>query len=152
MRSVAEHEAGRDVGVRASHRLATERALAAMRERPSDSLSLREMTDIAYLSPYHFARVFRRVTNIPPGTFMATLRLERAKQSLLTIGLDVGEIYFEVGHNSVITFTTRFTRLVRWCVARSRARRLPGEVQAAFSRADETWIFARLFPGTIRRN
>jgi transcriptional regulator GlxA family with amidase domain len=137
MRSVAEHEAGRDSGVCASHRLATERALAAMRERPDDSLSLREMADIAYLSPYHFARIFRRVTGIPPGAFMATLRLESAKQSLLTMDLDVGEICFEVGCNSVRTFTTRFTRLVRWCVARSRARRLPGEVQAAFSRANE---------------
>ena len=77
-----------------------------MRERPSDSLSLREVTDIAYLSPYHFAHVFRRVTDIPPGAFMATLRLERAKQSLLTMDLDVGEIYFEVGHNSLRTFTT----------------------------------------------
>lgn len=83
-----------------------------MRERVDDTLPLHAMAEIAHLSPYLFTRAFRQFTGIPPGEFLATLRLERAKQLLLTTDLSVAEICFEVGYNSLGTFTTRFTRLV----------------------------------------
>jgi AraC family transcriptional regulator len=83
-----------------------------MRDRAEGALSLRTMAEIAQLSPYHFARTFRRVTGIPPGEIQTTVRLERAKQLLLTTDLSVTGVCFEVGYESLGTFTTRFTQLV----------------------------------------
>ncbi|HEX5548326.1 MAG TPA: AraC family transcriptional regulator, partial [Ktedonobacterales bacterium] len=53
-----------------------ERVIQSMRIHLSEPLSLEEMAEIAYLSPFHFNRVFRSITDIPPGEFLASLRLE----------------------------------------------------------------------------
>ncbi|MGH3085779.1 MAG: helix-turn-helix transcriptional regulator [Rubrobacteraceae bacterium] len=110
------------------HSPVIERVIAEM--RGDGSLSLHDMAEIAHLSPYHFARVFRRVTDIPPGEFMTALRLERAKRLLLTTDLSATEVCFEVGYNSPGTFTTRFKELVG--LPPGRMRRLPEELYAAF--------------------
>ena len=112
------------------HRPAVERVVAAMRDDGADGpLSLRDMADVACLSPYHFSRVFKGVTGVPPGEFMGALRLERAKRLLLSTDLSVGEICFEVGYESLGTFTSRFTRLVG--VPPGRMRRLPEALGSA---------------------
>jgi AraC family transcriptional regulator len=95
-----------------ARRKAVERVILNMRERLDDSLSLREMGKIAYLSPFHFNRVFRQITGIPPSQFLYALRLEAAKRLLLTTHLSVTDVCYEVGYNSLGTFTTRFTQLV----------------------------------------
>lgn len=99
-------------GTDASHLEAVERVIAAMRERVDNTLPLYAMAEIAHLSPYHFARTFRQVTGIPPGEFLGNLRLQRAKELLLTTDLSASEVCFEVGYASLGTFTTRFTQLV----------------------------------------
>ena len=126
-----KHDDGSDV----SHRPAVERVIATMRARVDDALHLSTMAEIAHLSPYHFARTFRQVTGIPPGEFLSTVRLQRAKELLLTSDLGVGEICFEVGYNSVGTFTTRFTRLVG--LPPRRMRRLPAELGSGLERTRE---------------
>jgi len=160
-------------GVGASHRKTVERVIAAMREQGDGAFLLSDMADVAHLSPYHFARVFRRVTGIPPGEFQSAVRLERAKHLLLTTDLSVTEVCFEVGYNSLGTFTTRFTRLVG--VSPGRVRLLPEELYTFLDGSGQgdgplpppttvdsgvafrvhgsdltgTWIFAGLFPGAI---
>jgi AraC family transcriptional regulator len=95
-----------------AYTLTVERVIATMRAQLSDPLSLGEMADIACLSPFHFNRVFRTVTDIPPGEFLASLRLHAAKRLLLTTSLSVTDICFELGYTSLGTFTTRFKQLV----------------------------------------
>ena len=70
------------------------------------------MDEMDNLTPYHFARIFRNVTGIPPGEFLTAVRLERTKQLLLDTDLGVAEVCFEVGYESVGTFATRFKDLV----------------------------------------
>lgn len=83
-----------------------------MRERLDEPMSLEDMAKIAYISPFHFDRVFRQITGIPPLRFLYALRLQTAKQLLLTTDRSVTDVCFEVGYNSLGTFTTRFTQLV----------------------------------------
>ena len=172
MRGMIESEAERHPGTVVAHRSATERVIAAMREQVDGALSLHAMAEIAHLSPYHFARTFRQVTGIPPGEFLTAVRLQKAKQLLLTTDLGVAEICFEVGYSSLGTFTSRFTNLVG--VPPGRMRRLPEEIYPAFERVregelapptalqgrgvdfrisgpdlDRSLIFAGLFPGAI---
>lgn len=119
-----------------AHWQAVERVLAAMRERVDDSLPLTSMAEIAHLSPYHFIRVFRQAVGSPPGEFLTALRLERAKRLLLTTDLSVTDVCFEVGYNSLGTFTTRYTQLVG--LPPGRTRYLYDEVGFALERWRES--------------
>lgn len=101
-----------NVDTLASHRESVERVISTMSERLDVTLSLHDMADIAYTSPYHFCRVFRDTTGIPPAQFLYALRLKEAKRLLLTTEESVTDICFGVGYNSLGTFTRRFTELV----------------------------------------
>jgi AraC family transcriptional regulator len=94
------------------HTEAVQRAITVMHERLDEPLSLDTMAEAAILSRYHFSRVFHRVTGLPPGRFLAVLRLAEAKRLLLTTQLSVTDICFRVGYNSLGTFTMRFTQHV----------------------------------------
>jgi AraC-like DNA-binding protein len=83
-----------------------------MRERYAESLSLKEMSEIAISSPFHFNRVFRAVTGLPPARFLAAIRLHTAKHLLLTTRRSVTDICFGVGYSSLGTFTAHFSEYV----------------------------------------
>jgi AraC-like DNA-binding protein len=91
---------------------AIERAIQAMHTHLPEMLTLEDLASVAYLSPFHFHRVFRRLTGIPPGEFLAALRFQAARRLLVTTQLSVTDICFEVGYTSTGSFTSRFTHLV----------------------------------------
>ena len=95
-----------------AHREAVERVIRMMHDRLDEPLTLQEMSKIAYISPYHFNRIFRQITGIPPNQFFYALRLETAKRLLLTTKTNVTDVCFDVGYNSLGTFIRRFTALV----------------------------------------
>jgi AraC family transcriptional regulator len=95
-----------------SHRRAVERVIEAMSAHLDEGLSLESLAARAFFSPYHFHRMFRAVTGVPPGRFVTALRLEAAKRLLLTSDLSVTEICLTVGYQSLGTFTSQFSRLV----------------------------------------
>jgi len=70
------------------------------------------MSAIAISSPFLFNRVFRTVTGVPPLRFLAALRLQAAKELLLMTSHSVTAICFEVGFNSLGTFTAHFSQYV----------------------------------------
>ena len=135
-----KNDAGGRSGVGALQLAPVERVIAEMRERVSGPLSLGDMADIAHLSPYHFARTFRRMTGVPPGEFLSILRLEEAKRLLLTTDLGVSEVCFEVGYNSLGTFTTRFKQLVG--MSPGRLRRLPEKAAPVLDLLAEDNLFS----------
>ena len=103
---------GERPGTVVARQQAVERVVEVLRERFADPLSLDDMAHIAISSPFHFNRVFRQVTGLPPGRFLSALRLQAAKYLLLTTRRSVTDICFAVGYNSLGTFTTHFTSLV----------------------------------------
>lgn len=96
----------------ASHRRAVERVITTARERLCEPISLRDMSRVAYLSEFHFNRVFHQITGLPPNKFISAMRLDEAKRLLLNTNLSITDICFEVGYNSLSTFTRRFTQQV----------------------------------------
>ena len=96
----------------AAHRRAVERVITTARERLCEPLSLRDISRVAYISTFHFNRVFHQITGLPPAKFISAMRLDEAKRLLLTTQLSVTDICYEVGYNSLGTFTRRFTELV----------------------------------------
>jgi len=96
----------------ASRRKAVERVIKNVSQKLDESLTMDEMAHMAYMSPFHFNRVFHQITGLPPTQFLYAMRLEKAKRLLLTTKLNVSDICFSVGYNSLGTFTSRFTELV----------------------------------------
>src|SRR5262249_47727194 len=75
--------------------------------------SLDEMAAVARLSPYHFARQFKRATGLPPHQYVIARRVERARQ-LLQAGTDLSlaEVALRVAFSDQSQFTHHFKRLV----------------------------------------
>ena len=96
----------------ASHRRAVERVITSARERLCEPISLHDMSRVAYLSTFHFNRVFHQITGLPPAKFISAMRLDEAKRLLLNTNLSITDICFEVGYNSLSTFTRRFSQHV----------------------------------------
>lgn len=86
-----------------------------------DPLTLDDLAEMAGLSPYHFARVFRSVTGVPPVEYQTSLRFLRAKELLLTSPASVTDVCFEVGYGSLGTFSRRFKQIVGITPAEFRA-------------------------------
>lgn len=78
-----------------------------MRENFSRPLSVKEIAESVYLSPYHFSRRFRAEMGDAPYTYLLRLRISEAKRLLQTTSLSVGEVaeacgFTDDGHFSVV--------------------------------------------------
>jgi AraC family transcriptional regulator len=87
---------------------AVERAIKFMCEQYSEPLSLADVADSAILSRFHFCRTFRDATGVTPGRFLSAIRIYQAKRMLLNTRLNVTDIAFTVGYNSLGSFSNHF--------------------------------------------
>ena len=78
----------------------------------SRDLSLAEIAAAANLSPYHFARAFKRSTGLSPHQYVLHRRVERAKDLLKGTDLPVGVVALRVGFASPSHFSQQFKRIV----------------------------------------
>src|SRR5688572_1243423 len=93
-----------------------------MRDNLGEPLTVDDLARSAMFSKFHFTRIFQRVTGVSPGRFLSGLRLQRAKELLVSTSLSVADISVLVGYNSVGTFSSRFTRSVGMPPSRYRRR------------------------------
>jgi AraC family transcriptional regulator len=71
------------------------------------------MAAVARLSPYYFARQFKRATGLPPHQYVIARRVERAQQLLQIDGdLSLAEIAACAGFSDQSQFSHHFKRLV----------------------------------------
>lgn len=91
---------------------AVHRVIKSMKEGLDEPLTIDDMARTAMFSKFHFSRIFQRVTGLSPGKFLSAMRLQEAKQLLVSTSLNVIDISHRVGYNSVGTFSTRFTSSV----------------------------------------
>jgi AraC family transcriptional regulator len=77
----------------------------------ADRLPLATLAALARLSPYHFARAFRRSFGMPPHRYHIGRRIERAKGMLAKLSLSVTEIGQRLGFSQSSAFTKTFRRL-----------------------------------------
>ncbi|GAA5179049.1 hypothetical protein GCM10023322_07830 [Rugosimonospora acidiphila] len=98
------------------------RSIGVMRENLGHEHSLRTLAEVAWLSPFHFHRVFHKVTNFTPARFLAAWRMAEAKRLLAYTPDSVTDICMRIGYSSLGTFTSQFTRMVG--VSPGRFRRL----------------------------
>src|SRR5438093_3458614 len=74
-------------------------------------LTLAELAAVVYMSPYHFARLFKSSTGIPPHRFVVRQRIAQARAWLARPELSIAQISRLVGFRTPSHFTTVFRRL-----------------------------------------
>src|SRR5580693_7460548 len=99
---------------------AEERAIRFLYERYSESLSLADIANSAILSRFHFCRTFRDATGVTPGRFLSAIRIYQAKRMLLNTKMNVTDVAFAVGYNSLGSFSNHFTDSVGLAPGRFR--------------------------------
>ncbi|MEQ8190173.1 MAG: AraC family transcriptional regulator [Candidatus Eremiobacterota bacterium] len=73
-------------------------------------INLSQIASNAYLSTYHFLRLFKEVFGETPRQYLIRNRLERARKLLLHTELSVTDISLEIGFESISHFTRLFNR------------------------------------------
>ncbi len=84
------------------------RAIEFMHDNCVRELSLAEIAAAAYVSEFHFARLFKKITGATPHAYLAALRIERARKLLAETDLAITEVGARVGYNSQSHFTKIF--------------------------------------------
>jgi AraC-like DNA-binding protein len=74
-------------------------------------ISLDQMSSQACFSRYHFLRLFRQAFNKTPHQYLIERRIEKAKE-LLIANLRVTDVCFEVGFQSLGSFSSLFHKYV----------------------------------------
>jgi AraC family transcriptional regulator len=89
-----------------------QRALAYIDEHILERIAVEDLAQAVHLSPFHFARMFRRSTGKSPHAYITHVRLERAKELLTTTQMPMREISRVVGYRNQAHFTRVFHALV----------------------------------------
>jgi AraC family transcriptional regulator len=85
-----------------------ERAVEYLREHFSENISLNQLAQHCYVSPFHFSRLFKTVIGIPPHKYLLGIRMQHAKFLLSGSSKSVTEIAFESGFQSIEHFATGY--------------------------------------------
>jgi AraC family transcriptional regulator len=75
------------------------------------ALRLGELSRVVHMSPFHFARLFKRTAGVPPHRFVVRRRVERAIELLAGGEHPIAEIARLVGFATASHFTTVFRRI-----------------------------------------
>ena len=97
-----------DIGSLPSCRL--RRVTEYVEQNLDKDLTLAELAAVVYMSPFHFARLFKCSTGVPPHRFVVRQRLTRARACLATEGQSIAQISRMVGYRTPSHFTTVFRR------------------------------------------
>lgn len=84
------------------------RSVELMHTQLDQELTLKALAAASYLSPFHFARLFKKLTGSSPHNYLAGIRATRAQLLLAETDLSVTEIGARVGYLSGSHFTKAF--------------------------------------------
>jgi AraC-like DNA-binding protein len=98
------------------------RSRDAMDRAFAQRLDVPALARVAHVSPAHFSRQFRATFGETPHRYLQRRRVERAMELLRETQRPVTEICFDVGFNSVGTFSRTFRSIVGEPPSAYRAR------------------------------
>jgi AraC family transcriptional regulator len=96
-----------------SHRLdqvRLRRVLDYISARVADELTLAELAEVAGLSTFHFARMFKLAVGASPQRYVSRMRLEKAMAEIAGGRLSLAQIALNARFSSQASFTRAFSR------------------------------------------
>lgn len=87
------------------------RAIEYINENYMHDITLTEIADHVYLTPYHFSKVFKSSTGEKYIDFLNKTRIEKAKRLLSETEMKITDIYHKVGYSSKNHFYKMFKYL-----------------------------------------
>ena len=84
------------------------RSVELMHTQLDQDLTLKDLAAASYLSPFHFSRLFKKLTGASPHNYLAGIRAAKAQSLLAETELSVTEIGSRVGYLSGSHFTKAF--------------------------------------------
>src|SRR2546425_13131340 len=101
------------------------RVTAYIDENLRRELRLAELSAVVHMSPYHFARLFKRSTGVSPHRFVVRRRIDEARALLATRTVAITEVARSVGFRTPSHFTTTFRRIIGMTPSEYRSARPP---------------------------
>src|SRR5437879_8495453 len=78
----------------------------------AEKIDLNDISDEAPFSKFHFIRLFKNIYEKTPHQYLTKVRIEKAKE-LLQRDHSVTDVCFQVGFDSLSSFTGLFKRIVK---------------------------------------
>lgn len=88
------------------------RSIEFIRVNFDKDFSLKDVSGVANLSPYHFIRVFKSQTGKTPYEFLMDFKIEKARELLTAGRLTITEVCYQCGFNNRSHFAAAFKRRV----------------------------------------
>lgn len=85
---------------------------AYLEAHAAQPVTLEDLAGLANLSVFHFTRLFKQATGLPPYQYVLRWKMERAKHLLRRDSAGVADLSDELGFASPVSFTAAFKRLV----------------------------------------
>jgi AraC family transcriptional regulator len=109
-----------------------------IQDNADKDLTLAALAAVVNMSPYHFARLFRHSTGVPPHRFVVRQRIDHAIALLMSGEPSITRIAQIVGFRTSSHFSTVFRRATGTTPTAFRARKLADERPAADGGHDAT--------------
>jgi len=100
------------------HIATIERAKEYILENFTDNISLNELSQHCYVSPFYFSRLFKQLSTCSPFYYLQHIRLKHAETMIRTTDLPLTDICFRSGFNRLDYFSTAFTK--KYAISPSR--------------------------------
>lgn len=84
-------------------------AKAYMERCYGDKIALNDLAKAAFMSRFHFVRIFQKIYGLTPRHYLRDLRISKAKQ-LIKDGKPITRVCLEVGYESLPTFSSAFKK------------------------------------------
>jgi len=86
-----------------------------------EELTLEKISQTLWMSPYHFAHVFKQAAGVAPHHYVVKCRIDRAKALLRGTDLSVTEIARQVGYSNLSHFSVAFHKRIGQTPSRYRS-------------------------------
>ncbi|HPF60185.1 MAG TPA: AraC family transcriptional regulator [Candidatus Competibacteraceae bacterium] len=99
------------IGITDSHAQKISRAIAWLKKNYTEPVKVEDLAGISGMSPSSFYSHFKSITSMSPLQFQKTLRLQEARNLMMTRKADVSRASFQVGYASLSQFSREYSRL-----------------------------------------
>ena len=101
----------REIPLRPEQYVFIRQSKAFMQKYHAEKVELNDLAQAAFMSRFHYVRIFKQIYGVTPRSYLRDLRISKAK-TLIEQGCSITDTCFEVGYESVTTFSSVFKKCV----------------------------------------